>query len=79
VVDGHLTDESTVIQDHIVYFYKKLYCEQYQWRPREDDLSFLSIDDRKRIWMEREFEEDDRERIWMEREFEGGSMEFQRR
>jgi len=42
-------------------FYKKLYSEQYQWRPRADDLSFLSIDEDDRIWMEREFEEDE---IW---------------
>lgn len=61
VVDGQLTDDRTVIQDHIVAFYKKLYSEQYQWRPRADDLSFLSIDEEDRIWMEREFEEDE---IW---------------
>jgi hypothetical protein len=61
VVDGQLTDDRTVIQDHIVEFYKKLYSEQYQWRPRVDDLSFLSIDEEDRIWMEREFEEDE---IW---------------
>jgi hypothetical protein len=29
MVDGNMTEESTVIQDHIVNFYKKLYCEQY--------------------------------------------------
>lgn len=29
MVDGHLTDEKTVIQNHIVDFYRKLYCEQY--------------------------------------------------
>jgi hypothetical protein len=45
VLDAHLIDETTVIKDHIVDFYKKLYCKQYQWRPRADDLSFLSIDD----------------------------------
>jgi hypothetical protein len=28
VVDGQLTDDRTVIQDHIVEFYKKLYSEQ---------------------------------------------------
>jgi len=44
-----------------VDFYKKLYSEQYQWRPRADDLSFLSIDEDDRIWMECEFEEDE---IW---------------
>jgi len=59
VVDGHLTDETTVIQDHIVDFYKKLYCERYQWILKADDLSFLSIDDGERIWIEREFEEDE--------------------
>jgi hypothetical protein len=61
VVDGQLTDDRTVIQDHIVEFYKKLYSEQYQWRPKADDLSFLSIDEDDRIWMECEFEEDE---IW---------------
>jgi hypothetical protein len=57
MVDGNMTDETTIIQYHIVNFYKKLYCEQYRWRPKADDLSFLSIDDGERIWMEREFEE----------------------
>jgi hypothetical protein len=61
VVDGHLTNDKTVIQDHIVNFYKKLYSEQYQWRPRTNDLSFLSIDEDDRLWVEREFEEDE---IW---------------
>jgi hypothetical protein len=61
MVEGHLTDDKTVIQDHIVDFYKKLYSEQYQWRPRTDDLSFLSIDEDDRLWVEREFEEDE---IW---------------
>jgi hypothetical protein len=45
VVGGHLTDDTTVIGNHIMKFYKKLYNEQYQWIPRADDLSFLSIDE----------------------------------
>jgi hypothetical protein len=49
VVDGQLTDDRTVIQDHIVEFYKKLYSEQYQWRLRADDLSFLFSPLMKRI------------------------------
>jgi hypothetical protein len=59
MVDGHLTDESTVIQDHIVNFYKKKKKTilLYQWRARVDDLSFLSIDNGERIWMEQEFKE----------------------
>jgi hypothetical protein len=61
VVDGQLIDDRTVIQYHIVEFDKKLYSEQYQWRPRVDNLSFLSIDKEDRIWMESEFEEDE---IW---------------
>jgi hypothetical protein len=61
VVDEHLTDDKTVIHYQIVDFYKKLYNDQYQWRPRADDLSFLSIDEKDRIWMECEFEEDE---IW---------------
>jgi hypothetical protein len=61
VVGGQLTNDRTVIQDHIVEFYKKLYSEQYQWRPKVVDLPFLSIDEDDRIWMEREFEEDE---IW---------------
>jgi hypothetical protein len=61
VVDGQLTEDRTVIKDHIVEFYAKLYSEQYQWRPRVDDLSFSSIDEEDRIWLERKFEEDE---IW---------------
>jgi hypothetical protein len=53
VVDGNITNESTFIQDHIVKFYQKLYCEQYRWRPKADDLSCLSIDDGERIFLER--------------------------
>jgi hypothetical protein len=61
VVDGQLTEDRTVIKDHIVEFYAKLYSEQYQWRPKVDDLSFSSVDEEDRIWLEREFEEDE---IW---------------
>jgi len=61
VVDGQLTEDRTVIKDHIVEFYAKLYSEQYQWRPKVDDLSFSSIDEEDRLWLEREFEEDE---IW---------------
>jgi hypothetical protein len=61
VVDGQLTGDRTVIKYHIVEFYEKLYSEQFQWRPRVDDLSFPSIDEEDRIWLEREFEEDE---IW---------------
>jgi hypothetical protein len=57
VVDGNMTDDSVVIKDHIVNFYRQLYSEQYMWRLIMDDLSFLSIDDGERTWMEREFEE----------------------
>jgi hypothetical protein len=53
VVDGNTIVELVVIKDHIVDFYKKLYCEQYRWRPKVDDLSFISIDDGENLgWKE---------------------------
>jgi hypothetical protein len=56
MLDGNMIDDSVVIKDHIVNFYKQLYSEQYMWRPKMDDLSFLSIDDGERTWLEREFD-----------------------
>jgi hypothetical protein len=40
-----------------VNVYKQLYAKQYNWRPKLDGLSFLSIDVDERNWMEKEFEE----------------------
>jgi hypothetical protein len=50
-------EELAIINDHVVNFYKKLYCDEYQRRPKMDEQSFNSIDVEERQRMEREFEE----------------------
>jgi hypothetical protein len=50
-----------LINEHIVHFYNKLYTEQCIWRPRVDELSFLSIDEEEITWLEQEFEEQE---VW---------------
>ena len=65
MVDGNRTEDPTVIQDHIVHFYKTLYSEQFQGKPNKLLApmmeNILSIDEGERLWMEREFEEDE---VW---------------
>jgi len=46
-------------EQHILHFYNNLYFEQCSWRPRVNDLSFLSIDADESTWLEREFEENE--------------------
>jgi hypothetical protein len=43
VVNGNMTTDLVVIQEHIVNFYKQLYFEQYMWRSKVDGLSFLPM------------------------------------
>jgi len=43
LIDGILSTNLVEINEHIVQFYKKLYAEQFSWRPLLDDLSFDSI------------------------------------
>jgi hypothetical protein len=43
------------INEHIVYFYQKLYTKQFSWRPLVDDLSFDYIEKRLRLVGWREF------------------------
>jgi hypothetical protein len=57
VVNGNMTDEPKVLKDHVVNFYKQLYCEEYQWRPKMNEQPFNSIDVEEKQWMEREFKE----------------------
>jgi hypothetical protein len=43
-INGAKSKNPVEIQEHMVHYYNKLYFEQCSWRPRVDDLSFLSID-----------------------------------
>jgi hypothetical protein len=43
VVNGNMTTDLVVIQEHIVNCYKQLYFEQYMWRSKVDGLSFLPM------------------------------------
>jgi hypothetical protein len=45
------------IGKHIFQFYKKLFTEQFSWRPVVDGLFFDSIDEAKASCLERDFEE----------------------
>jgi hypothetical protein len=61
VINGSMSSDSTEIREHIVQFYKRLYSEQFSWRPKLDGLSFFSIDADERNWLERDFEENE---VW---------------
>jgi exonuclease III len=56
-IDGVMSHDPTEVKEHIVQFYKKLYTEQSNWRPRMDNQAFSSIDDEEKVWLERDFEE----------------------
>jgi hypothetical protein len=57
LIDGTISTNRLEISKHIVQFYKKLYTEQFNWRPLLDGLSFYSIDEAETSWLERDFEE----------------------
>jgi len=61
VINGSMNSDSTKIREHIMQFYKRLYAEQFRWRPKLDGLSFPSIDADERNWLERDFEENE---VW---------------
>lgn len=44
VVNGNMRSDSVATKEHSVNFYKQLYSEQHIWRPKFNDLSFISID-----------------------------------
>jgi hypothetical protein len=56
-VYGTMSFDSSEIKEHFVHFYKQLYFEQYNWCPKLDGLSFISIGAEERTWLERDFEE----------------------
>jgi hypothetical protein len=57
LIDGTISTNRSEISEHIVQFYKKLFTEQFSWRPVVDGLSFDSIDEAEASWLERDFEE----------------------
>jgi len=56
-VNGSVSSDQPVIRDHIVQFYETLFSEQYNWRPRMDDLAFNSLDAEETSRLELPFEE----------------------
>ena len=44
------------IRDQVVGFYKNLYWESESWRPIVNGLEFSSLDESKRLSLERDFE-----------------------
>jgi hypothetical protein len=56
-IDGVMSHDPNEVKEHIVQFYRNLYTEQSNWRPRMDNQVFSSIDEEEKIWLERDFEE----------------------
>jgi hypothetical protein len=57
LVNGLVSFDQTVIRDHIVQFYDRLFSVQFNWRPKLNGLAFDSIDEEDASWLERLFEE----------------------
>ena len=57
LVNGLVSFDQPVIKDRVVQFYKTLFSEQYNWRPRLDDLAFNSLDEEEASRLELPFEE----------------------
>jgi hypothetical protein len=56
-IDGVMSHDPNEVKEHIVQFYRTLYTEQNNWRPRMDNQAFSSIDEEEKMWLERDFEE----------------------
>jgi hypothetical protein len=56
-INGIISRNPPEIKENLVQYYNNLYFENCSWRPRVEDLSFLSIDADDIIWLERAFEE----------------------
>jgi hypothetical protein len=42
-IDRNLTSDPEEVEKSIVQYYRKLYCESYQWRPTLDGLQFKAL------------------------------------
>jgi hypothetical protein len=56
-IEGVMSHDPNKVKEHIVQFYRKLYTEQSNWRPKMENQAFSSIDEEDKMWMERDFEE----------------------
>jgi hypothetical protein len=56
-IEGVMSHDPNEVKEHIVQFYRKLYTEQSNWRPKMENQAFSSIDEEEKMWMERDFEE----------------------
>ena len=56
-VNGLVSSNQVVIQNHVVQFYESLLLEQYYWRPTLDNLVFDSLDTEEASRLQLPFEE----------------------
>jgi hypothetical protein len=59
VVNGSVCSDQSVIRDHSVQFYNRLFTERFSWCPRLDGLLLDSIVGEEANWLERPFEDDE--------------------
>jgi hypothetical protein len=59
LIGDTLSSNQSDIGEHVVEFYKKLFSEPFQWRPKVDGLSIDSILESEARWLERAFEEEE--------------------
>jgi len=59
LIGDTLSSNQSDIGEHVVEFYKKLFYEPFQWRPKVNGLSFDSILESEARWLERAFEEEE--------------------
>jgi hypothetical protein len=59
LIEDTLSSNQSDIGEHVVEFYKKLFSEPFQWRPKVDGLSIDSILESEARWLERAFEEEE--------------------
>jgi hypothetical protein len=50
-IDGIMSHDPNEVKEHIVQFYRNLYTEQSNWRPRMDNQVFSSINEKEKMWL----------------------------
>ena len=56
------------MRSKVVHFYQGLYMESDSWRPSMDGLEFASIEEEKRLALERDFSKEEVVRVLQEME-----------
>jgi len=56
-INGSISSDQQVIRDHVAQFYKSLFAEPFNWRPKMDNLVFDNLDAGEASSLELPFEE----------------------